>query len=572
ARRATAHDRVCVSMTVQILDAKGQPMRQRTSPLALTSRSNVPYDAADRTGAHVADWNPYLWSPDGELNGWRDTIVSRMRDLVRNDGWASGAITRVLDNAVGANFRPIAKPDWKALAYYTGIKAFDATWANEYAKALDASYRTWALSDGRWSDAQRRLTIPQMYRVAFRHRLVDGDNLIMSQWRPERCAPGKARYATAMQLIDPDRLSNPNMGFDQQHYRGGVEIDDDGVAIAYHIRAAHQGDWFAGSRAYRWDRIERETEWGRPVMIHDYDSDRADQHRGGVGILGPVVQRLKMLFRYDVAELDAAILNAIFGAWLESPLDPEFAAEAFGSGGDDDQGGGGIGEFQANRADYHRDARIRIPGAGPNLPQLFPGEALKQLDNKRPTSNFIAFEKAALRNVAQAAGMSAQQVSNDWSDVNYSSARGAMLEFWKTMTRRRDDFATGTCQPVYSCFVEEAHEIDDVPLPAGAPEFFEFREAYARAKWIGPGRGWIDPVNEVKGAILGMDSALMSYDDLCAEQGIDGDDMIAERAQTIKRFKEAGVPLPTWAGIMPGGDTAGSGTPAGQTIQDPEAR
>lgn len=64
----------------------------------------------------------------------------------------------------------------------------------------------------------------------------------------------------------------------------------------------------------------------------------------------------------------------------------------------------------------------------------------------------------------------------------------------------------------------------------------------------------------------------MSYDDLCAEQGIDGDDMIAERAQTIKRFEEAGVPLPTWAGIMPGGDAAGSGTPASQTIQDPEAR
>lgn len=551
---------------VRILDARGNPMvpaaprsSGRPRAAALTGGNNVPYDAADRFGAHTAEWNPYLWSTDGELNPYRDTIVARMRDLVRNDGWASGAITRVLDNAVGANFRPIAKPDWRALAYYTGNKAFDATWAYEYSKALDASYRTWALSDGKWSDAQRRLTIPQMFRVAFRHKLIDGDDVIHSQWRPERLGYGRARYATSMQLIDPDRLSNPQMGLDTATNRGGVEIDEDGVAIAYHIRRAHQGDWFSAGKSLTWDRIERETEWGRPVIIHDFETDRADQHRGGVGILGPVVQRLKMLFRYDVAELDASLLNAIFGAWLESPFDPDFAEEAFSAGDS-------IGNYQEARLSYHDDARLRIPGAGPNLAKLFPGEKLEQLDTKRPSTNFVAFEKAVLRNVASAGGLSAQQVSNDWSDVNYSSARGAMLEFWKTMSRRRDDFATGTCQPVYSCHVEEAHDVDDVPLPAGAPDFAEFREAYARAKWIGPGRGWIDPVAEVKGAILGMDSALMDYDEICAEQGVDGDDMIQARKNTIARFREAGLEPPSWAAM------GLNDVPANKTIADPEAQ
>lgn len=549
---------------VRILDMHGQPMKPR--PKALIGGNNIPYDAADRRGAHVADWQPYLWSPDGELNPYRDTIVARMRDLVRNDGWASGAVTRILDNAVGANFRPIFKPDFKALQAFTGIKAFDAEWAYEYSKALDASYRTWALSDGRWCDAQRRLTMPQIFRVAFRHKLVDGDALAMVQWRPERCAIGKARYATAVQLLDPDRLSNPQLRFDQNNLRGGVEVDADDVAIAYHIRRAHQGDWFSAAKSLTWDRIERETEWGRPVIIHDFDSDRASQHRGGAGVLAPVMQRVKMLFRADTAELDATILNSIFGAWLESPLDPEFAQEAF------DQGEK-IGAFQEARNDYHENARIRIPGAGPSLPHLFPGEKLNQLQTARPSANFPVFQKAFLRNIASAAGLSAQQVSNDWSDVNYSSARGAMLEFWKTMTRRRDDFAGGFCMPAIGCLVEEAHEIDDVPLPAGAPDFLEFREAYSRAKMVGPGRGWIDPVNEVKGAILGMDSALMDYDELCAEQGIDGDDMIAQRAQTLRRFKEAGLQPPSWGGLGLGdGKATGQpGQPAQSTIKDPEA-
>jgi hypothetical protein len=73
-------------------------------------------------------------------------------------------------------------------------------------------------------------------------------------------------------------------------------------------------------------------------------------------------------------------------------------------------------------------------------------------------------------------------------------------------------------------------------------------------------------VNEVKGAILGMDAALMDYDELCAQQGLDGDDMILARKHTLERFKEAGVSPPSWAGIMPGMP----GTPAEETITDPK--
>ena len=42
---------------------------------------------------------------------YRDRMVSRFRDAVRNDGWASGGVTRILDNAIGANFRPVSKAE-----------------------------------------------------------------------------------------------------------------------------------------------------------------------------------------------------------------------------------------------------------------------------------------------------------------------------------------------------------------------------------------------------------------------------------------------------------------------------
>jgi hypothetical protein len=77
-----------------------------------------------------------------------------------------------------------------------------------------------------------------------------------------------------------------------------------------------------------------------------------------------------------------------------------------------------------------------------------------------------------------------------------------LLEAWKTLTRRRDDFSTGFAQPILTAFVEEVHDNEDLPLPAGAPDFVDARAAYSRARWMGPGRGWVDPVAEKKAPFL----------------------------------------------------------------------
>jgi len=524
--------------TVAILDASGKPMVARR-PSMLHGSSNVPYDAADRSSQHMAAWTPFLGSPDGDLNMYRDTIAARIRDLVRNDGWASGAVTRLLDNVIGADFRPIFKPDYQALAAHTGIKAFDHVWADEFSEQLGANYRSWSMDVGRYCDTQRNQTMPQMFRLAFRHKVVEGDALGMLNWLPDRVAPGRARYATALQLIDPDRLSNPQLKFDTQYLRGGVEIDDYGAAVAYHVRRAHQGDIFSAAKSMTWDRVMRETEWGRPIIVHDFDPDRAGQHRGGAGVFAPVIQRLKMLAKYDGAELDSALLNAIFAAYIESPFDHSMVEGALA--GDD-----GLGPYQADRVAYHDDARLQLNGA--RLPILYPGEKINAVTATRPNPNFGQFEAAVLRNAASALGLSAQQLSNNWSDVNYSSARGALLEAWKTLSRRRYDFGIGFGQAIGAAFAEESMEVDDLPLPKGAPEFHEFRTAYSRAKWMGPGRGVIDPVKERQGAVLGMDAGLSTLEDEAAELGgNDWRETIAQRAIEIARFKEHGIALPQWA-------------------------
>lgn len=513
-------------MSVQILGADGRPLPPSTQKMkygALSGSGRVPYDAADSFSDQMANWQPALWSPDNEINIYRDRIVSRMRDLARNDGWASGTITRVLDNAVGANYRPIFKPDYRMLRLITGNKAFDATWADEYGKVIEAHWRSWANDPGRYCDVERKQTVSQMLRLGFRHKLLDGDSLLILQYRRDRLSPGRGQYATTVQVVDPDRLSNPQQNFDMPNIRGGVEIDADGAPVAYHIREAHIGDWWSGAKTMTWQRIPRETSWGRPIVIHDFDMERGSQHRG-VGILAPIVQRLKMLIKYDESELEAAILNAIFGAYVESPYDAQMVSSALGDTG---FGGDELSAYQTQRTEYYQDKRLNLQN-GARIPHLFPNEKIVTLDAARPTSNFDGFESAVLRNIAAATGLSTQQVTQDWSDVNYSSARAAMLEAWKTLTRRRDDFATGTAQPVASAFVEEIHSIESLPLPSGAPDFLEAKAAYCRARWMGPGRGWVDPVAEKKGAILGLDAGLSTLEMEVAENaGEDWEETLA---------------------------------------------
>ncbi|MDI2091613.1 phage portal protein [Commensalibacter oyaizuii] len=549
-----------MSKVSSILDQYGQPMVKSVpkKPMALNGGwGRIPYDAADNTGAHTGNWFPYLTSPDVELNPWRDLIVSRVRDLVRNDGWAAGIITRILDNAIGSVFRPLTKPDYRTLAVKTGF-AFDAQWASEWSSIVDSHWRSWANDDGRYCDTGRRLTFTQMMYAGMCHSLIDGDAVAMVNYIPERLNQ-QALYATSVQLIDPDRLSNPNQGIDEMYCRGGVKIDRYGAPVGYYFREAHISDYFALDKTAQWEYIDKETEWGRPNIVHYFESDRASEHRGGAGILTPIVQRLKMITKYDQTEMDAAILNAFLAAYLESPFDPVSAADALGV--EDD-----MKQYQANRSEYHQGKSLTIGDM--RIHSLFPGEKINTISATHPHSQYKEFLNTALRNIAAGTGVTAQQVSNDWSDVNYSSARAAALEGWKTLTRRRDGFARGFASPIRSAWLEECCMVNDLPWPKGVNDEWlinniaVLKTPISNCQWLGPGRGWIDPVAEKQGSVLGMEAGLSTLQSETAENaGGDWEEMLDQRAIEIKRCKELGIPLPAWTGPQQDGQATSAAQP-----------
>lgn len=501
--------------------------------------SLFPYEASNIQTAEMGQWFPYIRSPDSEINQFRDRMVARSRDLARNDGWASGGITRILDNTVGAHLRLSATPDYRSLALRAS--GFDATWADEFRRAVEALWRGFSEDVGHYNDVSRQLTMSQQLRLALRHKLIDGESLFVSYWMPERIGVGAARYATSFMLVDPDRLSNPYQMVDTKYLRGGVEIDDYGVPLAYHIREAHQNDWYNAMEAQIWLRVEREDPDGWRRVIHDFERDRAGQNRG-LGVFTPVLAHAKMLAKYYGVELQAATVATIFSTYVTSPFDPKMIESAMDSDGEE------LGFYQDLRADWSKERPAMLNSV--RIPTLAPGEDIKQVNAAHPHSGFGEFAHEMLRSIAAALGVSAEQITQDWSRTNYSSARAAMLESWKTLSRRSADFKVGTATPIYACWLQEAMEsgqLDDV-LPRNAPDYIEAATEYSRCDWLGVGRGYVDVTKEAAGAVMRMDGGLSTLRDEAKEQGRDWEEVLHQRALEVKMFKELGLNPPDWAG------------------------
>ena len=533
--------RVRMKAMLNVPEGPGAPQGEWGSPWA--------YDAQAWFSQDFGQWFPAVRSPDAEINADRDRTVARTRDLTRNDGWARGAIDTMADAAVGVVMMPLPEPNFGALQRID--RRLDSVWADEFAAAIEGEWQAWAEGPEKSCDGARMLTVGQMLRLAFVHKVRDGDALAVVLWN-EGALDFGSRYATQIQMIDPDRLSNPYEQLDLDRMRGGVEIDVLGAPIAYWIRRAEPNDWFDVANSMLWDRFPRETPWGRPVVVHDCERDRVGQHRG-VGVLTSVMGRFKMLSRFDQVSLQRAVLQALLGMFVKSPYDTEMVQSALADGDD-----GGLGAYQALRSAYTAENPPTLMG-GVRIPKLFPGESIETVKSDSSLSEFDVFEHAVLRSVAAATGQTAEEVTRDYSRTNYSSARSAMQSAHKTLLRRRVDFFRGFASPIYAAWLEEAIDRRNGPLPAGAPEFNEWRAAYAQASWIAPARGWVDPLKERQGDVLALDAGFTTLKAVCAEQGLNWRKVIEQRAIEESTMKRMGVRLPVWAG--------GAGVPATKTTR-----
>ncbi|MGT7511846.1 phage portal protein, partial [Escherichia coli] len=65
------------------------------------------------------------------------------------------------------------------------------------------------------------------------------------------------------------------------------------------------------------------------------------------------------------------------------------------------------------------------------IPHLYPGDSLNLQTAQNADNGFSELEKALLRYIAAGLGVSYEQLSRDYSQVSYSSARASANESWR---------------------------------------------------------------------------------------------------------------------------------------------
>ena len=476
----------------------------------------------------LAGWMPSLTSPTAEIWPARDSLVARSQDITRNNGYAAGAKQTLVDSIIGARWRLMPMPNWSALGI-TFQQALD------WAAAVEPKWRAYAEDPGCWIDASRWQRFSGLLRTQFTTWFGTGEHFSVAKWLPERVMPGKAHYATCLQLIDPDRVSNPFGAPELPDQRMGVQLGEHGEAVGYHIREAHPMDFPNAYKAMRWDYVPRETWWGRPVVLHGLEIEREGNVRGKPP-LAAIVESFRLQDVYERYEALGAILNAVYSAVIETDFGstPEAVEDMLG-----------LAARPGHLLDPSDDTRRVMRHNGVEIPVMDPGFHLQFKSPARPAgAQFDAFEAAVLRRIAAGIGLSYEQISRDYSRTNYSSARASLLEAWKFMQGRSEFFQTSFADPVYALWLEEAINKGEIETPKGAPNFYEAKSEWTECSWIGPGRGWIDPVKEVTASVMKMDAGISTLRKEAAEQGEDWREIAEERAYEAAFLKRLGLTQP----------------------------
>jgi lambda family phage portal protein len=500
-----------------ILDSKGKPMASLASS-----------HSAAGFGKELNSWNPMRASPDSEILPELETMVARTRDLIRNHGLASGAVQTHLDHVIGTGLRLSAKPNWKALGITQEV-------AREWAREVEAHYRVWANDNVTFaSDAGLRHTQAGRLGQGYRSYLCNGELVSAAEWITNR----GFQFNTAIQMVDPDRMENPQGKPNSSELRGGVQLDRFGAATGYWFRERHPNEYMISfgrvSDAYSWKFVPRTTKWGRPLILHLFDQERPGQTRGRSSVVS-VLKDMKMMEKFHGVTLQAAIVNAMYAAVIESSLDTASVGAALGATGDP------LENYMKQMTAFNEAGPIRFDGV--KIPHLFPGEKLSLLTPRHPSVAFGVFEEKFSQHMAAGFNMSYEQFSRDWSKSNYSSARAGLLQAWKFFMGRRHFIGAQQATFEYVLWLEEAIDNGTIKLPAGAPSFYAMKAAWCNCEWIGPGKDHIDPLKESKADREEYDLGVTTLERLCAARGLDFETVIEQRAQEKRLIESLGLEM-----------------------------
>jgi lambda family phage portal protein len=475
AQSQTALDRVIAWFSPQ----RGTDrLRARMQLATVTGEGGYKGGRKDRRATRY--WRPKQSSADADLLPDLPDLRARARDLARNTPIATGAIATGVTNVVGDGLQLQAQIDHEAL----GITEDQA---DRFEREQE---REWALFC-RTADFSRVQSFDELQSLVYRATQESGDVVIVRRFRKD---VGDI-YGTKLQVLEADRISNPNWKSDTETMAGGVEINGDGVPVRLHFSDKHPGGIRVG--ALNWNSVPFRSADGVPIVLHLYDRLRPEQTRG-IPYLAPVIEHLKQLGDYSDAEVSAAVVSAMFTVFVTSKADESQQPI--------------IGETEATAPNegLQSNERKLSPAA---IIGLGEGDDVKFANPMRPNAQFDPFVQAFLRQIGVALELPFELLIKHFT-ASYSASRAALEMAWQFFRKRRSWLAWRFNQVVYEWMMEEA-------VAAGRlnrPGFFEdpiLRAAYLGSEWNGWARPSLNPKMEAEADEVDLRNCVTTREEIC---------------------------------------------------------
>ena len=442
------------------------------------------------------DWLTTATSIDHDIRSGMVAVRSRARDLSQNSEFAKAYLRAVRKNVVGSEGFALQV---KAVNYENG-KAVPDRVANS---KLETAFYDWGMPDT--ATVTGKISFRKAQEVLIETVARDGEAFV-------RIIRGRNvnRFGFSLQLIEPDWI-------DEKHnaevtggniIRMGVEIDRWRKPVAYHVSTRNDTLDLYGTiiPAGPYVRVPASD------MIHLFDPERADQTRG-ISWMAPAMVGLHNLKGY----IEAAVINARVGASKMGFFrDP--------TGGDDPYEGDGT-DATGNK----------ITTIEPGIFEDIGQKEFHPYDPKYPDQQFDPFVKAILRGVSAGLGVSFSSLSNDLTEVNFSSIRAGLIEERETWKSLQAWFVESLLNRVYSEWLEMALLTEAVALP-----YSKYAKFNAR-KWTGRRWAWVDPLKDVQAAKEAVAAGFKSATQIINEAGGDIEELYQELAEEKALAKEYGL-------------------------------
>ncbi|MBT9156523.1 MAG: hypothetical protein DDT37_01509 [Firmicutes bacterium] len=428
------------------------------------------YDAAKIGGQNVQHWlaSDALDADTANSLGVRQRISRRSRYEISNNGQGRGIQLTQANYVIGRGPK---------LRMQTGSSPFN-------------SMIEWV-----WTRWTSEVKLARKLRTAIKAKVSDGEAFLIIVQNPRLKHPVKL----GLQSVECEQVTTPHLGPLEPNKIDGVEFDEFGNPLFYHVLRYHPGSSWGGLDSTP-ERIPAE------FVLHLFREDRPGQHRG-VSELHPSLNLFAQARRYREATISAAENIANFSLCLRTQQTPSEGPDL-------------VRPFST--MPIEKSMMVALPY----------GFDAFQPKAEQPSATYDQFIRSIACEQARPLNMPYNIAAADSSGYSFSGGKLDHMTYFVSVDVEQAEIEDGILEPLFEVWFREAVQIQGWAVPKTPSPLHS---------WDWPRKPVIDETKTASARKQDLSSGVVSLRRIYAEDGFDLEEelqaMAADYGVTIDELR-----------------------------------